>query len=333
MLRRYNLNVPTVVITGASSGIGRGTALAFAREKYNLVLAARSKETLKELAEECIKLGARAYVVPTDVTSAIAVKELAQKAANKYNGRIDIWVNDAGLGAVGGYEEVPMESHAQVVAVNLVGYMNGAHAVIPYFKKQRTGTMINMNSLGAYIPSPYAASYTASKFGLRGFMDSLRAELRNFPDIHVCDVYPSFVNSPGMSHGANYTGVEVSPVPPTVSAHKVAATIVELSKHPQPTQMVGFTARLGRIVGPHFPGLFASLLGSVIEYHMKHGKKTAHTDGNLFEHTPKETSTVEGHYGNKKKVIASVAAIGAIAGLSYYAYKKTQPQISNQIQH
>ncbi len=323
MLPTNNLIRSTVVITGASSGIGHGTAIEFAKEGANLVLAARNKEALYAVADECEKFGVRALVVVTDVTDIEAVKHLADKAYRMF-GKIDVWVNDAGVGAVGTYEEVPMHSHKQVVDVNLVGYMNGIHTVLPYFKKQKYGTIINMNSLGAFFATPYSASYTASKYGLRGFTEAVRAELRNFPDIHVCDVFPSFVRSPGMQHGANYTGVTIKPIPPAVSPVKVAKTIVALAKRPSSTTMVGLTAKIGRIVGPHAPALFAGIMAALLERHMRNGKKTDITDGNLFVPTPKSTAQVEGSQTLAKQALTSAAVVGGIATIGMIAWKYSQ---------
>lgn len=137
MDEKINLNNATVVVTGASSGIGRGAAVAFAKSGANLVLAARNLSTLSEVADDCKKLGAKVLVVPTDVTDSEQVAELAKKAVNAFNNRIDVWINDPGVGAVGTYEEVPAASHAQVIATNLLGYMNGTHAVLPYMKKAK----------------------------------------------------------------------------------------------------------------------------------------------------------------------------------------------------
>ncbi|MEA9357324.1 SDR family oxidoreductase [Bacteriovorax sp. PP10] len=311
----------TVVIMGASSGIGHGTALAFAKEGANVVLASRNEGTLKDVAKECEKFGAKTLVVETDVTDADSVLELARKAANAFNGRIDVWVNDAGVGAIGNYEIVPMDSHAQVVAVNLMGYMHGTHAVLPYFKKQRSGTIINMNSIGAYIPSAYSASYTASKFGLRGFMDAIRAEFREWPDIHICDVFPGFVGSPGMKHGANYVGVEMKPMHPVISAHRVADEIVELAKNPKNKQLIGLTARVAKFIGNLAPESSANSLARVMEHHFKNGKRAPIDDGTLFSPTPASTSQIEGSYNHIKRNTMIVGGVCAVAAGAYLAWK------------
>lgn len=311
----------TVVIMGASSGIGHGTAIAFAKEGANLVLASRNESTLKDVAKECEKYGVNTLIVETDITDADSVQELARKAATVFNGRIDVWVNDAGVGAIGHFEIVPINSHAQVIAVNLMGHMNGAHAVLPYFKKQRAGTMININSLGAYIPSPYSASYTASKFGLRGFMDAIRAEFREWTNIHICDVFPGFVGSPGVKHRANYIGVEMKPMHPTTTAHKVANEIVELAKNPQDKKVIGLTARIGKFIGNLAPEMSANSMARLMENNFKNGKRVPIGDGNLFSPTPASSSQIEGSYNHIKRnaIIASGAC--AVAAGVYLAWK------------
>ncbi|GAB2793917.1 short-subunit dehydrogenase [Hymenobacter luteus] len=238
----------TIVITGASSGIGRATALAFARPGIRLVLAARRAAVLAEVAAECAQRGARTLVVPTDVTDARAVHHLAEAAAALGGGQIDVWVNNAGSGAIGAFEATPLAAHEQVLRVNLFGYLYGAYAVLPYFRRQGHGTLINVVSLGAWLPEPYTAAYSASKYGLRGLLDALRTELSAEPHIHVCDVHPAYIDTPGFQHGANYTGRLIKPAPPVFPAQKVAEAIVRLPYRPRPSTMVGWSGPALRLL-------------------------------------------------------------------------------------
>ena len=151
-----DLRNSTVVITGASSGIGRAAALAFAREGANLALIARRSNALQELAAECAAKGVRAIALPVDVTDADAVRRAAETASRR-SGRIDVWINNAGVGAVGRFTDTPVEAHDQVVLTNLIGYIHGAHAVLPYFQRQPTGASSSTRSpsaAGCPRPSP-----------------------------------------------------------------------------------------------------------------------------------------------------------------------------------
>jgi short-subunit dehydrogenase len=154
-----------VVITGASSGIGQATAEAFARTGARLVIAARNAVALQAVAKTCRGLGADVLVVPTDVSNADQVKAVAEAALSF--GAIDVWVSNVGVGAVGKFQDTPIEAHEQVIRANLIGHMNDAHAVLPIFLKQDRGIFINMISLGGFAAAPYATAYSASKFGLK----------------------------------------------------------------------------------------------------------------------------------------------------------------------
>lgn len=295
-----NLKGKKVLVTGASSGIGKAAALCFAQEGADLVLTARGLEGLEATREACGKYTENVLVVPADISDSKAVHELAQKAAEFFGGRIDIWINDPGVGAVGAYDEVPMASHEQVIRTNLLGYMNGAHAVLPFFKRQQSGILINLNSLGAWLPSPYAASYAATKFGLRGFTESLRNEVRKMKGIHICDLFPGFVNSPGIRHGANYVGVELKPMLPVLSAHRIGMEVVRMAKHPRRHRMVGSISILARVSYFLAPRLSLRILARVSEYHFNHGKKVPKKEGTLFS-PPSSPSNIVEDYGLKKQ--------------------------------
>ena len=142
----------SVVITGASSGIGRATALAFAEGGASLTLASRRGGKLAEVARACERRGGRAQYVETDVTDPAAMRALAAAAVRRY-GRIDTWVNNAGVGVVGRFTDTPVEAHDQVIRTNLMGYLHGAHAALPHFLRRRRGVLINVVSFGAFVGS------------------------------------------------------------------------------------------------------------------------------------------------------------------------------------
>ncbi|MDX3924968.1 MAG: SDR family oxidoreductase [Shinella sp.] len=308
-----DLKEAVVVITGASSGIGEATAYAFARAGARLVLAARGASALHAVARSCRALGADVLVVPTDVTDADAVKELAERARSF--GRIDVWVSNVGVGAVGEFTQTPIEAHEQVIRVNLMGHFNDAHAAIPIFLEQGYGTFINMISLGGFAAAPFAAAYSASKFGLKGFSEALRAELEDLPDIHVCDIYPSFIDTPGIAHGANYMRRKLSAPPPVYDARKVAAAIVRTARHPRDTVTVGQVANLVRL--GHFlaPKLSTRLTASFMRWYFARARAVPATNGNLYR-PPAEPGGIDGGLRSDNQRAVAVIAGSLLAGLA-----------------
>jgi short-subunit dehydrogenase len=271
-----------VVITGASSGAGRAAALAFANNGARLVLAARREAALAEAIKECEELGATAMYVVTDVTDAAAMKHLA-KVAVDFGGHIDVWVNNAGVLAAGAFDKTPVEVHEQVIRTNLLGYINGAHAVIPYFKQQGYGVLINNISVGGWFPTPYAVGYSASKFGLRGYSEALRGELLPWPDIHICDLFPAFLDTPGIQHAANYTGHYIKPAPPVYDPMRVANAMVTMSVQPQPSLTIGSMSTFLRVAHALAPGISRRITAGMIESYLKKALPTDSTPGNVLQ--------------------------------------------------
>lgn len=287
-----NLHGALVVLTGASSGIGRAAAQAFARQGARLVLAARDAEALAETADECRALGGEVLVVPTDVTHSDEVEALASAAAEFGQGRIDVWINNAGIGAVGAFDETPLDAHEQVVQTDLLGYLRGAHAVLPYFKQQQRGVLINTLSVGSWVAQPFAAAYSASKFGLRGLSQALRGELGPWPGVHICDVYPGIVDTPGFRDGGNYAGRSLQPPPPLIDPRQVANAMVSLALHPRHTTSVGATATLLRLANFLTPG-FDRLNGLITGFALGRAQRVPTSSGNLF-HPPLGQRRIDG---------------------------------------
>jgi short-subunit dehydrogenase len=298
----------TVVITGASSGAGRATAHAFARRGANLVLTARAAGPLEAAADECEALGGRAIAFPADVASPDAMRRLADVAVGRFGG-LDVWVNNAGLGVVGRFHEVPIEAHRRVIETNLLGYVHGAHAALPHFLDQDHGVLINNVSIGGFVPTPYAAAYAASKFGVRALSNSLRQELRDWPDIHVCAVYPFFMDTPGVQHGANYTGRALQPAPPVYAPEKTAEAIVSLVERPRREVVVGTMARLAKLEYQLAPRLVEWGLARFMEAYFRQAEPSPVTAGNLYEPMP-ERAGVHGGWRWSLPRGATGAALG-----------------------
>uniref|UniRef100_UPI001C2D78F6 SDR family oxidoreductase n=1 Tax=Sphingomonas bacterium TaxID=1895847 RepID=UPI001C2D78F6 len=271
-----------IVITGGSSGIGAATAEAFARTGARLFLAARGLDGLEAVAERCRAAGGEAHVFAADVTDTGQVAALA-RAANETLGGIDLWFSDVGIGAVGKFGETPMAAHRQVIEANLIGHMNDAHAVLPIFLAQRHGIFVNMISAGGFVATPFAAAYAASKFGLRGLSQALRGELSLHPRIHICDVYPTFVDTPGLDHAGNYTGKALTTPPGTLAPETVAAAVVRLADHPRNTTVVGAPAPLFGLAQALVPNLSAAIINGFFATYFARAATVPATDGALHQ--------------------------------------------------
>ena len=281
-MKNHSLKGKNVVITGASSGIGKATAHYLAREGCNLILAARRELLLEEVALECEKFGVRALPYKTDVTKFDQVGNLQEFALTQL-GHIDIWINNAGVGAVGEFNKTPVEVHEQVIKTNLISYIYGAYVILPHFKERQSGTLINNISLGGFVPSPFAVAYSASKFGLRGYAEALRYELSDTKGIHVCDVFPAFIDTPGPIHSSNYIGRVLRPTPPVYEPNLVAETIVSLCKKPRAQVMVGGSSRFAKLVHAVTPNLMGKVMTRFAVTYFKGAKQAEITEGNLFK--------------------------------------------------
>jgi short-subunit dehydrogenase len=320
-----SLKGKVIVITGASSGVGRAIAMELARHGADLVLAARREEVLDEVVNECEALGVKALSVPTDVTDSDAVKVLAA-AADEWGGKVDVWINNAGVLAAGVFDETPIDVHDQVVKTNLLGYMHGAHAILPYFKQQGHGILINNISVGGWMAVPYGVGYSASKFGLRGFSEALQGELYHWKDIHVCDLFPAFLDTPGIQHAGNYTGKYLKPAPPIYDPQKVARAITRLILHPQKSKMIGAIAPFLKLTYALFPTLSRRITANVIEAYLKQADPVDATDGNLFEPVRYGTSIHGGWQTpvseRSSKIAGVVLASGLMIGLLLIGSKR-----------
>jgi short-subunit dehydrogenase len=240
-----NIADSVIVITGASSGIGKAAALEFAKRGATLALSARRIDALERAAEECSRLGASAYVVPADVTDEEDVRELVRRVLDRY-GRIDVWVNNAAVYAAGLFTEMPAQAFRRVIETDFFGYVHGARAILPVFKRQGHGVLINVGSMVSKLPAPYFASYVAAKHAVHGFGKSLRQELTlaGMRDIHVCTVMPAAVDTPFFQHAANYSGRALKALPPVYPVEKAAKAVADCAEHPRREFFVGNIARL-----------------------------------------------------------------------------------------
>lgn len=305
------LREKVVVITGASSGIGRAAARLFAQKGASVVLAARSRKSLEEVARACEQCGAQALVVPTDVADERQVRALARCAIERF-GRIDVWVNNAAVLMFARTEDAPYEAYRQVIETNLFGYIHGVRAVIPCFRKQGHGILINNASIGGAVAFPGASSYIISKFGIMGLSQSLREELLGTPHIHVCTVLPASVDTPVYQKAANYTGCAIEPMPPIYSAEKVARAIVALARRPARQRGVGAVARLV-LLGNRLAPRLAERIMAVKGRDLLQERPATPTPGNVFEPVPQYNQESGGWKRRQRRARALKIVAAALA--------------------
>lgn len=249
MTLKRSLKDKVVVITGASSGLGRAAALEFARRGSSLVLAARRTQALNEAVEQCRALGARAVALTMDVRKEDEVVALS-KVALEQTGSIDVWVNNAGVTCFAPLDSERFHEHREVLETNLFGAIYGARAVLPCFRRQRHGTLINVGSVLSKIGQPFVPSYVISKFGLHGLTEALRAVVAELPDVHICSLLPYAMDTEHFEHGANQLEHPAFPMSPVQSPEKAARALVELAARPHRQRLVPRIAAFGLAV--HF---------------------------------------------------------------------------------
>ena len=291
---------PVVVITGASSGIGRETALAFASLGARLVLAARNEEALKSLASEVERLGGQAEVAACDVSEFEQVKAVADTAIQRFGG-MDVWVNSAAVSTYGTAEQMEMDEIHRVLHVNLFGQIHGMKAALPHLKHSR-GTLINVTSVLGKRAAPLQAAYSAAKHGLVGFSEALRMELRHDKvPVDVVDVRPSGINTPLFEHARSKIGVQPQPIPPVYEPVTVARAIVAAADHPVRDVVVGAAGRLlevGQRLSPALVDWYSLGPGKMIE--SQYTEEPDDGRDNLFEPMP-GTGRTAGAFGQRSK--------------------------------
>jgi short-subunit dehydrogenase len=233
-----------VVITGASSGIGRATALEFAKKGARVVLGGRDPDALKETEAECASLGAQALTVVADVTNPDQVERLASRGEEAF-GHIDVWINNAGITMFAKFDEAPIEDYRRIIETDFFGYVHGARSALKRFKAQGHGLLVNIDSPEGIVPKPFTSAYSAAKHAVMALASSIRMELAldGFKDIYVSTVIPSSVETPLVAHAANYTGRAIQSEHTELSPQQVAVAITSLVDHPRRQVIVGGQAK------------------------------------------------------------------------------------------
>ena len=232
-----------VALMGASSGIGRESALRFAGRGAKVVVSARGEEGLASLVDEIRRGGGEATAVVADTSDFEQVKAVADRAVEEY-GRLDTWVHLAAVGLFATFEQTTPEEFARVIDVNLMGQVYGAMAALPHLKREGGGALIHISSVEAKRAFPLHSAYGASKHGIDGFLEALRVELKHegWP-ISVTQVLPGTINTPFFDKGRSKIGVKPVGIPPIYEPETVANVIVYAAENPARDLVSGGAAR------------------------------------------------------------------------------------------
>ena len=269
----------TIVITGASSGIGLATALKAAEKGARLVLVSRDPESLEAAAARCRAAGASVETVAADVADRATVELVAETAKERFGG-FDTWVNNAGVSVYGELKDVPTEDARGVFETNYWGTVNGSLVATNYFRQRGEdngnfgGSLINVGSVVSDRAIPLQGHYSASKHAIKGFTDALRMELeKEGLPVSVTLVKPSAINTPYPEHAGNYMDREAALPAPTYSPEVVARTILGAAEHPIRDVTVGAKDGMMSVLGDLFPRLTDKIMEGALFEQQK--KKTA----------------------------------------------------------
>jgi NAD(P)-dependent dehydrogenase (short-subunit alcohol dehydrogenase family) len=245
-----------IVITGASAGLGRATAQAFARsEGARIGLIARGKDGLEGAKRDVENLGGQALIVPADVANADAVEAAAERVESEL-GPIDVWVNDAMTGVFSPVKEMTAAEFKRVTEVTYLGFVNGTLAALKRMLPRDEGRIIQVGSALAYRGIPLQAAYCASKHAIQGFMDSLRCELLHDKSrVSVTMVQMPAMNTPQFDWVKSRLPKKAQPVPPIFQPEVAAEAVVYASNHERREIYVGMPSVKAIVANKLFPGL------------------------------------------------------------------------------
>ena len=334
-LRARSIAGSVVVITGASSGIGRATALAFAGHRARLVLTARSKEGLAPVAARCREVGAEAVTVPVDISHDGGADEVLAAAIEAF-GRIDVWVNTAALLVAGGLPLTPVHELRRLIDTNVLGVLLASRAALQRFEDQGSGVLVNVSSLLALIPNPLVPSYVMSKAAVRGLTLALRQAAWGQRDVHVCLVLPGPVDTPMFEHAANHTGHELRAIPPAYAPERLAAAIVGCARRPRRQVTAGVASRVMLLGHRVAPRLTEWALGQYSQALLLRPAPAPADDGAL--HRPHDDGAVHGGWrlGATRRRLGEawgrlLAARGARLGPRARARTPAPPKVASDV--
>lgn len=313
-----------IVITGASSGIGLVTAKRAAAMGASVFLVARNEAALAGAVRAIEEAGGTAAYRVADVGDADQVRAAADEAVATF-GRIDTWVNNAGVAIYARLMDTPLAEHRRMIETNYFGAVHGALAAVPHLSR-RGGALVTVGSIASEMPSPIMGAYAASKHATRAYMRALRMELRaDGAPVSITLVKPSGIDTPIAGHALNRAGGEARIPPPVYDPDLVAAAILDAAARPRHEITVGGAGRLQVLFSEHFPALFERLAPIAAKAFTDPAKRQPEPS-NLFHSERAGEERSGGHAGRKTSVYtaarlhpATTAAIAATAGLALLA--------------
>ncbi len=297
-----------VVITGASSGVGKLAAEEFIAKGAHVVLAARSESAMKEHLEHLNVDAERAICVKTDVSDWEQVNALAEKAVDQF-GRIDIWVNNAAVNLYGEVEQLEIEEIRRVIDVNLMGQIHGMKAALEKFKEQHYGTLINVSSLLGKATVPLQSVYAATEHGIVGFSSALREELMTgvYKDIDLSVILLPSLDTPFFIHAKSKLGLMPKPIPPVYDPKVAVEAILDCALEPQPEVIVGVLGKVFVTASNLMPLLSERYWGTRgIKRQLTNKPKSVEGNDNLFAPMP-NTNYVRGLCGTTSDYLLGYA--------------------------
>ncbi len=250
----------TIVVVGATSGVGRATACSLAASGAQLVIAARSAADVERVASECRQLGATAIGVAADISQPDDVDRIVATATDAF-GRIDTWINAAAGLVVGELHTQPADQIERLIGTNVLGTTLASRAAMIHFRSHNAGVLINMSSLLGVVPNPVVPTYSMTKFAVRGLTLSLHQSTWHRSAIRVCVILPGPIDTPMFARAANQSGHALRAIPPAFSPERVAAAVIRSVPRPRRQRTTGVTGALivvGLHVVPRFTETFVA---------------------------------------------------------------------------